>query len=128
MVGIGSTATNEASNSQWGQGEWMNYFQSTTQRWGMYGNNGTLGSAQNQNLPVTISGTAVIKLIMEDNGEAGNNLLVYELPSANPADWNDTSNLLLSSVSISTADEPNIMPFCIPQNGGLLRFVAFRVD
>lgn len=128
MVGLGSDETDESSNSQWNQAEWMAYFSSSSYWWGMYGNSGTSGTYQNQSIGQNINAGGIYKLRMSDNGASGNLIELFELPSATLSDWDDESNLISSVTSVSTADADNLMPFIIPQNGGAGRYLGFKVE
>lgn len=129
MIGIGSNATNETSTAQYAQAEVEAYFNSSTNFWGLYGNNGTVGSAGNQSVNLSIAGgSGVYKIKFESDGDLGDVFTLYELPSANPSDWADESNILQSFVIGGTLN-PNeniLMPFIIPQNGGTQRFIALK--
>lgn len=129
MIGIGSTATNESSTAQYAEAEVQAYFSSSTSLWGLYGNNGTIGSAGNQNVTTTISSSGIYKIKFEDDGGLGGTFSIFQLPGNSPSDWDDESTVLSSFVIGGTLnpDESNIMPFIIPQNGGTQRFVAVRV-
>ncbi len=133
MIGIGSTATNEASSAQYAQGEVQVYFNTATSMWGLYGNNGTIGSAGNQSASTSLSSCAsgILKARFTNDGTAGSGIFtLYCLPSTNPAVWDDTSNIL-TSFTIGGSLNPsqsNIMPFIIPQNGGTQRFIAVKVQ
>jgi len=129
MLGIGSTATNETDTAQYAQAEVEAYFDSSTSLWGLYGNNGTVGTAGNQSSSATIS-SGTYKIIFENDGDAGDIFRMYKLPSANESDWDDTSNLV-KTMTIGGSlnpDEPNLMPFIIPQDGGAQRFIAVKVE
>jgi len=131
MVGIGSDATNETSTAQYAQAEVEAYFSSSTNLWGLYGNNGTIGSAGNHSNSQSISGgTGVYKAVFENDGGLGTQFTLYELPSAAQVDWDNTATVL-TQFNIGGSlnpDETNIMPFIIPINGGTQRFVAVKVD
>ena len=131
MIGIGSTATNENSTAQYAQAEVEAYFNNSTSLWGLYGNNGTVGGAGNQNVTTNISGgTGVFKIKFTKDGSAGGVFTIYELPSANQSDWDNESNVIASFTIAGTIapDEVNIMPFIIPRSGGTQRFLAIKVD
>lgn len=129
MIGIGSTATNEASTSQWNQGETLAYFNSATNFWGLFGNNGTLGSAGNQSIQQPITQNTVLKIKFESDGTTGGVFTLYQIPSANPSDWDDESNVLRSFTIGGTLnpDEVDIMPFIIPRTDNQ-RFIALKVE
>jgi len=128
MVGIGSDATNESNNSQWNQAEWQAYFNSGSNFWGFYGNDGTVGTYQNQSVGQSVISGDIYKIKFINDGSAGETIILYRLPSANPSDWNDESNVVRTVTSVNTADEVNLMPFIIPPNGGTTRFIAVRVE
>lgn len=130
MIGIGSTATNETNTAQYAQAENEAYFNSATSFWGLYGNNGTIGSAGNQNNTTTIAGgTGVYKIKFEGDGGVGSAFTLYELPSVNQGDWDDESNIITSMTVGGTLnpDEVNIMPFIIPR-ADTQRFLAIKVE
>jgi len=130
MIGIGSDATDENSTSQYAQMEVEFYFNTSTNIWGLYGNDGTVGNYGNQSHSVSVNSTDVLKLIIDGDGDNGDVVYVYRLPSANQSDWDDTSTLLDSwniGGSINP-NETNIMPVMIPRNGGNQRFIALKVE
>lgn len=123
MIGIGSTATNETNTAQYQQAEVEAYFSSATNFWGLY------GTAGNQGDGVTI-GAGTFKLKFENDGGVGQTFTMYQLPSANPSDWDDESNPI-KTITIGGSLNPNeasIMPFIIPQNGGTQRFIAIKTE
>lgn len=130
MIGIGSDATNEASTSQFQEAEVEAYFQNATTLWGLYGNNGTPGIAGFQNATTAIPFGGVFKIKFENDGDAGDTFTLYQIPSANPVDW-DNESTVLSTLTIGgtlNPNEANIMPFIIPANGGTQRFIAVKVE
>lgn len=130
MIGIGSDATNETSTSQYSQMETEAYFQSSTTLYGLYGNNGTIGSAGDQSNSATISNNTY-KIEFTNSGTAGISIFtLYQLPSSNPADWDDESNIVTSFLvgGSLNPDEENIMPSIIPPFGGTQRFLALKVE
>ena len=131
MVGIGSDATNENSNSQLSQAEVEIYFNSSTNLWGLYGNTGIVGidGELNENKSI-IGGTGVYKIKIESDGDIGDTVTIYELPSSAPGDWEDESTVLKTYIISGTLnpDEPNLMPFIIPEDGGAQRFLAVKVE
>ena len=133
MIGIGSTATNETSNSQFAQAEVQAYFSASTTLWGLYGNNGTVGNTGSQSNNTSLGGCAsnVFKARFTNDGTAGSGVFtLYCLPSASPTAWNDVSNVLTTLTIGGTLNpgQANIMPFIIPNNGGVQRFIAVRVQ
>lgn len=131
MIGIGSDATDETSTSQFAQAENEAYFNSTTNFWGLYGNNGTVGSAGNQANGLNISGgSGVYKIKFEGDGAPGSTFTFYEIPSSSPTDWDDESNILSSFIIGGTLnpDEVNLIPFIIPRDGGAQRFLALKLE
>lgn len=129
MIGIGSDATNETNTAQYAQAEVEAYFSSSTNLWGLYGNNGTIGSAGNQNQSTTINSSGIFKLKFEGDGSAGSQFTLYEIPSANMSDWDDESNVITTFTIGGTLNpnEANIMPFIIPRVGSQ-RFIAIKVQ
>ena len=130
MIGIGSDESDPNSTAQYGQGEIMGYFNSSTSFYGFYGNNGNPGSLANQSSAASLTAGSVRKLVLENNGEPGSNFYLYELPSANIADWMDTSNLKHSGAVSNnmSADATNIMPFCIPSVSTSTLFLGFILE
>ena len=128
MMGIGSTATNESNTAQYSQAEVEVYFSGATNFWGLYGNNGSVGTAGNQSSSQAIPAGAVFKLKFEGDGAAGSVFTLYQLPNADPSNWGDESTVLKTMTIGGTLnpDESNIMPFVIPRNGGSQRFLAVR--
>lgn len=128
MIGISSTATNEASTAQYSQFELSVYYSNSTSLWGLYGNNGTLGSAGNVSQTVSI-GSGTYKSVYTNDGGLGGTVTTYLLPSAAQIDWDDISNPV-STITIGGSlnpSQPNIMPGIIPQNGGTQRFIAVYI-
>ena len=131
MIGIGSTATNEANNSQYTQAEVEVYFNNSSTMWGLYGNNGTVGGAGTQSNSNSIAGgTGFFKIKFEGDGGAGGQFTLYRINTGLPADWDDESQIITTFVIAGTLnpDEPNIMPFIIPRSGGTQRFIALKVS
>ena len=131
MIGIGSDATNESSGSQYNQAEVQGYFTNGSTFWGLYGNNGQISSAGNQSLTASIAGgSGFIKLKFENDGSTGGRFTLYKLPSADPLDWDDESQIITTFLigGSLNPNEDNIMPFLIPRNGGTQRFIALKVD
>ncbi len=124
-----STATNETNTAQYAQAEVQAYFSGSTNFWGLYGNNGSIGSAGSQGNGISIS-TGAYKIKFEQDGEVGKQFTLYKLSSANESDWDDKSNMLKTFVIEGSLnpDERNIMPFIIPRSGGSQRFVAIKID
>lgn len=128
MIWIWSDQTNEASTSQFGQWEVQAYFNSSVNMWWLFGNNGTPGTTGNQPNAVGIWSNTY-KLKFEDDGGVWWQFTLYQLPSANPIDRWDESNIVNSFAIWGTLNpgQTNIMPFIIPQNGGAQRFIAYTV-
>jgi len=130
MIGIGSDATNETNNSQFSQAETEAYFNSATNFWGLYGNNGTIGGAGNQSNGSAVATANVYKIKFTNSGSVGGVFTLYQLPSANPADWDDETNVINSFTIGGTLnpDEVNLFPFIIPRSGGVQRFIALKLE
>lgn len=130
MIGIGSDATNETSTAQFREAEVEAYFQNSTILYGLYGNNGTPGTDGNQANGSAITAAGVFKVKFEDDGDVGDTFTLYEIPSANPSDWDDESTVINTFTIGGTLNpnEANIMPFIIPNNGGAQRFIAVKVE
>lgn len=131
MIGIASNATVETSTAQFSQFETTAYFQNANSLWGLYGNNGTVGSAGNQSDSVSVDGlNETYKIRFEDSGSVGSRVSVFRLPSNDIADWDDDSNIIKIYTVGGTLnpDENVIMPAIIAFNGGTARYVALRVS
>ena len=132
MIWIGSDATNETSTAQYTEAEVEIYFNASTSMWGLYWNNGTLWSTWNQSSSATLTcASNTFKEKFTNDGTAWSSVLtLYCLPSANPSDWDDTSNILKTLTVWWTLNpnETNIMPFIIPGNATAQRFIAVKVD
>ena len=130
MVGVGSTATDENSGSQWNQAETLAYFTDPLTFWGLYGNTGTVGSAGNQQNQVSIAGgTGVYKLKFESDGTLGGDVTLYELPNTQAGSWDDEANII-TTMTIGGSlnpDEVDIMPFIISRSG-TQSFLAIKVE
>ncbi len=129
IIGIGSTVTNETNTAQYAQAEVQAYLSSSTNFWGLYGNNGAIGFSGYQDNGISISSGAY-KIKFEQDGEAGKQFTLYKLPSANESDWDDESNILKTFTigGSLNPDERNIKPFIIPRSGDSQRFVAIKID
>lgn len=131
MIGIGSTATNETDTAQYRQGEYFQYHSSGTQRWGFYGNNGTVGTTWSQSSAVTTTNSTFYRVEFTNDGSSGSPVNLYQLPSGAEADWDDVSNLVLTVNSLSPADELDLMPMMIlrpnPSDPDL-RVTAIKVE
>ncbi|HEY5714375.1 MAG TPA: IPT/TIG domain-containing protein [Candidatus Gracilibacteria bacterium] len=128
LLGLGSNATDEDSTTPWNQAEWLAYLSEPNFWWGIYGNNGTLGTYQMQYTGQSITAGQTFKLKMVNDGGTGQSISLYQLPSPDPSDWDNEDTLIKTEVSINTADETNLMPFIVPPNGGNSRFIAVRAD
>ena len=127
MIGISGITTDENSTSQWGQGAVVAYFNNATNMWGYYGSAPSNGSSWFLSDGQSISSGAVIKVKIESDGESGATLNVYEIPSEDPSDWDDESNLVNTTVSTNTNTQTPIVPFIIPRNSANTRVIALRV-
>ncbi len=132
MIGIGSDATNENSNSQYAEAEVESYFSNSNTFWGLYGNTGTLGSAGYQNISTNLYSCSsdIFKIKYEGDGDNGDRFTLYCLPSSDRSDWDNESNIL-RTFNIGGSldpDETNIMPFIIPRNGGSQRFLGVKLE
>ena len=131
MIGIGSDATNETNTAQYAQMETEVYFQNATTMWGLYGNNGTVGSAGNQSSSNSITSctSGVYKIKFENDGGAGSQFTLYCLPSSNPSDWDNETNIIttLTVGGSLNPNETNIMPVILPRTG-TQRFIALKVE
>lgn len=130
MIGIGSNATNENSNSQFNQGESMAYFNNSSNFWGLYGNDGNVGSTgffrQGDGV---IDPTGFLKLTFENSGGQGSLFTLSQIPTGDPSDW-DSVGSIIKQYNISNTlnpDEQNIMPFIIPRTDSQ-RFLALKIE
>ena len=125
MLGIGSRSNN-GSSQQYYQAELVGYFSSSNIFDGFYGNTGFPGRGINIPIRKTISASATKKIVFEGNGEPGNWVRIYPLPSDNIADWSDTSNLVgeFTINELFAGSEPEIMPFLIPNSGKSTLFLG----
>jgi len=131
MIGIGSDATNESNNSQYTQMEVETYFQNANTVWGLYGNNGTIGSSGNQSNSASISGgSGFFKVKFEGDGSKGGQFTLYRINSGNKIDWDDESQIIKTFAIAGTINpnEVNIMPVFIALNGGTHRILANLVE
>lgn len=130
MLGIGSESNRQSSDTQYAEGEILAYFPSPTIIDRFFGNNGTLGNTVVQQIGFNWSDSTAKKLVLESNGEPGSRYSFYQLPSEDPADWLDTSNLIATGTieNQMSADEPTIMPFVIPDNGDSTLFLGFILE
>ena len=132
MLGIGSFNTDETSNAQYYQGEILGYPTNSTNFYGFYGNNGTPGTgAANPDGSTFPNGSAVKKLVIEDNGEPGARYRLYTLSNfADKSSWTDNSNLIGEGTisNAMTADEEIIMPFAIPRADRPVKFLGFILE
>lgn len=130
MLGIGSDKTNETSTAQYSQAETMAYFNGTTAFWGLYGNNGNIGSAGSDNYSgqLTINTNSIFKLKFEGDGSRGSIFSIYQLENSLESNWDDESNLLFTTEISGTLnpDEQVIMPFIIPRIGSQ-RIISYKV-
>ena len=129
MIGIGSTATDEGSSAQYSQGETHAYFSSSSQLYGFYGNNGTVGvTASFSGSYSSISSSHFYKLKIEGDGGAGARFTLYRLPNSAVESWdNEQTVLRTGTITSLNPDEKTIMPFIIPNNGGTQRFIAIKI-
>lgn len=130
MIGIGSDSTDENSGAQYIQGEVLAYFTNSNSFWGLYGNNGTIGSTGNQSNFANFSANSVLKLKFEGDGGLGSTFSMYQLPSSDPSDWDDESNLITSFQIGGTLnpDEGVIMPFIISRADDVQDFIAIKIE
>jgi hypothetical protein len=128
MLGVSGLTTDESSASQWQQGGVMGYFASGTSFNGYYGSSPSAGSTWNQTATATVSANVILKLKIENDGSSGENLTLYQLPSASPSDWDDESTVLSTTVSNNNNTQTPIVPFLIPRNSANNYFVALKVQ
>ena len=130
MLGIGSRANVFNSGSQWQFGECLSYQVSGSRIGNLFGNDGTPGNYQSQTFSASKSSSNdFMKIVFTQNGENGGIFQVYNLPSGEIADWFDTSQLLAEIIIAGLgSDEPQIMPFVIPQDGDASIFLGFIIE
>ncbi len=129
MVGIGSDQTNELSNAQYQEMETLTYFSSSNIIWGLYGNNGIVGTTGSQGLTINTSPYPYLKLVFENSGSKGGQFSVYGLNSASSVtDWDDTTNLINTFVIGGTLDpsQTNLMPCLVPRVGD--EYIAYKIN
>lgn len=128
MIGIGSDQTNETNNAQYSQAEVQAYFTSSTNFWGLYGNNGNVGSAGNNSNSANFGSNSTLKIKFEDDGGKGSLFSIYELPNSDASSWDDESNLL-KQFNIGGTLNPSqskLMPFIISRANSSQRFIAIK--
>lgn len=128
MIGIGSDATDESNSAQYSQGETLAYLNSSTTLWGLYGNNGVVGTNGSQASASSFPVDSVLKIRLTSDGAAGGLFEMFIIPSANEADWDNEENLIKTETIGGTLnpDESNIMPFIIPRGASTQRFIAIK--
>lgn len=127
MVGLGSLTTTETSSSQYKEGAVLAYFSSTTRLWGLYGSSPTNGTTWNQSNGATINTGAILKVKIENDGSAGSKITIYEIPSANPSDWDDETTIISSITSTNGNVQSTLVPFLIPRNSANNYYLAVKV-
>ncbi len=127
MIGIGGLTTDENSNAQYIQGAVLSYFNGTANYWGLYGSSPTNGTNWNQGSGQAITSNTVYKLKIENDGSSGNDITLYQLPSANPADWDDESTVIHTITSTNANTQTPLVPFIIPRNSVNNYFIALKV-
>lgn len=128
MLGIAGVSTDETSTSQWQQGAVTAYFSTETNHWGYYGSSPSSGSTWSQSDSATVASGAILKLKIENDGSNGETMTLYQLPSADPADWDDESNVINTTVSTNVNTQTDLVPFIIPRASTTNYFVALKVE
>ena len=133
MLGIGSINTRENRNGQYREAEVLSYILTSWgwRLWGLYGNKWIIWRMGRHKKITGFSSCAsdVIKTVINHDGTIGTSeLSVYCLPSANKADWDDTSNEIITfTIAWSLdPDEDILLPFISPRNAGA-KYIALRV-
>lgn len=121
MIGIGGANANSNTTRAYYDAEVVAYFNSQTRYNRMY------GDSSNGGTQIVVTAAGVKKLVLEHNGEAGYNLYVYEIPSADPSDWDDESNLKGTNVipSVFKQSDSPIAPYFTCHNS-THRLIAVR--
>lgn len=137
MIGIGSDATNEASGQQRRQAEVQAYFNNANNFWGIYGNNGTIGTLGQFRIDAIVNNYNVFAFLFEDDGTRGGRWALFglndtALPSDagfDPTEWDNESNIIEQGIVKGTLnpDELNLFPFICPRSGGAQRFIACKL-
>lgn len=126
MLGIAPLTNNEANNNQYQEAAVLAYFNSSTNFWGLFGSN-TTGTTWNQSGGSAITNGAIYKVKIENEGANGEKITIFQLPSANQADWADESNVIKTVVSTNNNTATTLVPFIIPRSSTNNYFVALRV-
>lgn len=122
MIGIGGVNANPTTTTAYYESEIVGYFNSQTSFNRFYGDRSNGGTS------TTVTANAVKKFVLEHNGEGGYSYWIYELPSADPANWGDTSNLKETGVIPSVFNESDspIAPYFSCHNS-THRLIAVRL-
>lgn len=123
MIGVGRNNNNENSNSQYYEAEVVLYFSATNYLWGLY------GARTSQYSPQNLNANKLFKAKFTDDVTAGASWFLYEMPSSDPIDWDDESNLVISGVISNSFDlsGDTLMPFMIPRSNANNYVVALKV-
>ena len=123
MIGIGGANADPNTTQAYYEAEIVGYFNSQTSFNRLYGDRSNGGSR------TTVTASGVKKLILENNGEGGYKYFIYEIPSADPADWRDTSSLKGSGIipSVFKESDSPIAPYFTPDSS-THQLIAVRVN
>ena len=88
-----------------------------------YGNGGSFS------VELPLDGSKFHRLTLENNGEPGANYFIHELPSGNPEDWDDSSNLVAFGQTPNIFSHANntLCPGFIPSSLGAI-YTAVKVS
>ena len=128
MVGIGSTASRNNNNTQYSDAEVVAYFNSSTNFWGLYGNDGRRGRVANQQNQQSFNSTW-LKVKFTNSGSQGGLFTLYSLTGNTPAEWLSEDSIITSFTIGGSLDpdETNIFPTFLTNGDGLMRVSAARV-
>jgi hypothetical protein len=127
MIGIGSLITDEFSTSQFVQGALLLYFSSISNIYGLYGGV-PQGVTWSQPSPQAICACPKIyKLKIENDGAFGEQITLYELPSANPVHWDNEATVVYSITSVNNNADNTLVPFLVPRPSASNYYIAIKV-
>ena len=117
-IGIGSTDTGEAEDTVYYYEPELQIYLNDRKFLSYIGNGGEPFDGQSTNVDQTLT-SKHHRLEIEGDGSPGSTVRIYDLPSNSSIDWEDSSILAYEGVvpSNHTADDPILMPFCVPRQG-----------
>lgn len=122
MIGIAGANFNPNTTRAYYEAEIMGFFNSSTSFYGFY------GDSNNSRINQIINPQAIRKFVLEHNGEGGHKYWLYELPSADKSDWDDTSFLIRTGTipDIFAQSDSLIAPYFIPESS-THRLIALKL-